>query len=140
MKQAKYAEVAEKGNFLSISLKIDITVMKVTSKIVKINIVRKKYNENIEINRLKRKLTNYKYRQENTEQYKRVQKKYSQSEKGKEALFRGNVKRRSYKHKISFTPFQRKQILDRDKWTCQNCGIKVHDRSTGDGIHQTRPI
>lgn len=107
---------------------------------------KKKYNENIEINRSKRTLTTHKYRQENTEQYKIVDKKYRQrnaerikeylkeygkSEKGREILYRARLKRRSYEQKVFFAPHKRKQILDRDKWTCQSCGIKVHDRSTG---------
>lgn len=41
------------------------------------------------------------------------------------------TKRRSHKYKVNFTEYERNEILDRDKWTCQCCEIKVHDRSTG---------
>jgi 5-methylcytosine-specific restriction endonuclease McrA len=57
---------------------------------------------------------------------KRV-KKYRQSERGKETIYKSHLKRKSYKHKVKFTSHERKQILDRDNWKCQSCGIKVHD-------------
>lgn len=72
------------------------------------------------------------YRQEKAEQIKAQQKKYYQSERGRESIFKKSMKRRSYKQKVQFTPMERKEILERDNWTCQCCGIKVHDRSTGD--------
>ena len=76
--------------------------------------------------------TNKQYRQENTERIKEITKQYRQTEKGKEVQYRGSLKRRSNKNNVRFTLHERQQILDRDKWTCQNCGIKVHDRSTGE--------
>jgi 5-methylcytosine-specific restriction endonuclease McrA len=54
-------------------------------------------------------------------------KKYLQTPKGKEQIYKTNVRRRSYEFNVEFTPHQRKEILSRDKWTCQCCGIKVHD-------------
>lgn len=56
--------------------------------------------------------------------YKKI---YEKSEKGRESRYRRTIKRRSYNHKVKFTPHERKQILDRDKWICQCCEIKVHD-------------
>jgi 5-methylcytosine-specific restriction endonuclease McrA len=66
------------------------------------------------------------------EYQKQYSKQYIKTEKGKEASYRSRLKRRSYKHHVTFTPHQRKPILDRDNWQCQSCGIKVHDRNTGD--------
>lgn len=57
---------------------------------------------------------------------------YFQSEKGRENSYSARTKRRSRMNNVEFTPFQRKAILDRDNWTCQKCGIKVHDRNTGE--------
>lgn len=86
------------------------------------------------------------YRQDNLEKFKEKdriynltnkeaiaqrRKKYLQSENGKNADFRGSMKRRSYKHKVSFRPIERTTILNRDNWECQMCGCKVHDRNTG---------
>jgi 5-methylcytosine-specific restriction endonuclease McrA len=85
------------------------------------------YRENESFREYKRK-----YRQENKEHYKEIFKRYFQTEKGKEIRYKAKLKRRSYKHYVSFKPHERKQILDRDKWQCQSCGIKVHDRRTGD--------
>jgi hypothetical protein len=53
------------------------------------------------------------------------------SEKGRQKIHTANFKRRSYKHKVVFKPHERLEILERDKWTCQMCGIRVHDRHTG---------
>lgn len=69
--------------------------------------------------------------QENAEELKAKKRQWGKTKQGLDAYYRSRTKRRSYKHKVHFTPFERKEILDRDKWTCQNCGIKVHDRSAG---------
>lgn len=82
-----------------------------------------------EANRDRNILRGREYRK--TEHYKQLYKRWLQSEKGKQIGYYHRLKRLSYKHKVRFSPFERKQILDRDKWKCQNCGIKVHDRSTG---------
>jgi 5-methylcytosine-specific restriction endonuclease McrA len=97
------------------------------------------YQENIEKMRKKNK----QQYQENTEKHREYMKQYRQenakeikqhrqSEKGKEARYKAELKRRSNKNKVTFTSHERKQILDRDNWQCCNCGIKVHDRSTDD--------
>jgi 5-methylcytosine-specific restriction endonuclease McrA len=41
--------------------------------------------------------------------------------------YKKGIKRRSYKQKVNFKPHERIEILKRDNWTCQCCGIKVHD-------------
>jgi 5-methylcytosine-specific restriction endonuclease McrA len=62
--------------------------------------------------------------------------RYQQSEKGKAtlrpSLYRNNMKRRSNKYHVEFRVHDRLELLERDSWTCQSCGIKVHDRRTGD--------
>jgi hypothetical protein len=50
---------------------------------------------------------------------------------GADYFYPYNLKRRSLNHKVNFTPLERKTIFDRDNWKCQNCEIKVHDRSKG---------
>lgn len=70
----------------------------------------------------------YLYRNKNKEKFKMIAKKYRQSEKGKESSYRKLMKRRSQKHKITFHVHERRAILERDKYICQNCRIKVHDR------------
>lgn len=94
------------------------------------------YQENFELVNQRNK----RYHQANAESIKRYRKQYDkqynkqylQTERGREANYRRNLKRKSYKHKVDFTPHERKQILDRDNWNCQSCGIEVHDRSNGD--------
>jgi 5-methylcytosine-specific restriction endonuclease McrA len=71
-----------------------------------------------------------KYRQNNIKRIKEYHKKYYKN--NYDIFYQGVVKRRSYKHKVNFKPFERQQILERDKWACQSCGIKVHDRRKGD--------
>jgi hypothetical protein len=87
----------------------------------------KKSNYNHELNR-KRGLV---YRLNNPEKERERFRRYRQTEQGKESNYKKSMKRRSYKHHVIFSNHQRKDILDRDKWTCQCCGIKVHDRHTG---------
>lgn len=71
------------------------------------------------------------YRQTNKEKLTKQMKEYRQSEQGKAARYKIRIKRLSYKHKVNFTPHERKHILDRDNWSCQCCGIEVHDESIG---------
>lgn len=70
-----------------------------------------------------------KYYLANKEYYRKKEKEYRQTEQGKEARFNAELKRRSKKNNVRFTPIQRKYILNRDKWKCQNCDCKVHDSS-----------
>ena len=95
-------------------------------------IEKKYYQENKE----RKKQYQSQYYHENIEYIKQHKKKYrkqyNQSEQGREVNYRANLKRRSYKHKVIYTPIQRKRLLDRDNWSCQSCGCKVHDRNTGD--------
>lgn len=63
---------------------------------------------------------------------KKTSKEYYSTEQGKENAYKNALKRRSNKNHVIFTKHQRKQLLDRDNWKCQNCGIKVHDRSIDD--------
>lgn len=69
------------------------------------------------------------YYQENKEYYKDYQIKYR--EENYDILYNLTVKRRSYDFHVEFTPLQRKKIIERDNYTCQYCGIKVHDRRNG---------
>jgi 5-methylcytosine-specific restriction endonuclease McrA len=70
---------------------------------------------------------------EEKERMKANSKIYHQNyyENNKDKYYMYRVKRRSNKNNVRFTPFQRKKIIERDKWKCQNCGCKVHNRSTG---------
>ena len=49
----------------------------------------------------------------------------------KSRVFSNILKRRSSKHFVRFVGVKRLELLERDNWECQNCGIKVHDRSFG---------
>lgn len=71
------------------------------------------------------------YREKNKERINLHEKMYRQTENGKNARYNGQLKRRTYKHFKKFTPVERTKILERDKWQCKSCGIKVHDRSSG---------
>lgn len=75
---------------------------------------------------------NREYYMLNKEKVKKQRKEWYYSENGREKHFQYNLKRRSYKNHVRFYGVKRKNILDRDSWTCQHCGIKVHDRYTGD--------
>jgi 5-methylcytosine-specific restriction endonuclease McrA len=72
------------------------------------------------------------YRVRNLEKVKEQERQYRQTEKWRISDYNARIKRRSHKYKVAFTPHERRIILDRDNWTCQSCGIKVHDRSKGD--------
>jgi 5-methylcytosine-specific restriction endonuclease McrA len=72
------------------------------------------------------------YYSRNKEKLKQSRKEWYYSENGREKHFQYNLKRRSYKNHVRFYGIKRKEILNRDNWTCQNCGCKVHDRTTGD--------
>jgi hypothetical protein len=73
------------------------------------------------------------YYQENIELYAERAKEYRQSEQGREAIYRGRTKHRSNINNVKFVPHSRKEILDRDKWTCQMCKCRVHDERVNDG-------
>lgn len=61
----------------------------------------------------------------------KMKKAHNQTEQGKNTAHRSAVKYRSRKKGAKITPYTRSEILRRDKYTCQFCGIKVHDRSSG---------
>ena len=88
---------------------------------------KKYYKENSDRSKELRK----KRYEEHKEREKEKMKEYRNSEKGRESKFKSYLKRRSCKQKVSFSSVQRKRLLDRDNWTCQSCGIKVHDKHTG---------
>lgn len=69
-----------------------------------------------------------------SEEGKKSRQKYKKSEKGKEAEFKDRLRRRveQYSFVVSPVTIERKAILERDNYTCQLCGITVHDRSIGD--------
>lgn len=86
-----------------------------------------------------------KYREENDEKIKAYRREYSEENRerenlrkrlykktpeGRETKYRFKIKRKSYKYKVQFKPFQRRKLLERDNWTCQMCKCKVHDRKT----------
>jgi 5-methylcytosine-specific restriction endonuclease McrA len=94
---------------------------------------RQYYQENKDkLNRQGRQHYTKQYYQENAERIRKHNKQWRKSEKGRESVYKGAIKRRSLKANVIFKPHERKQILERDKWQCQLCGIKVHDRSSGD--------
>lgn len=72
------------------------------------------------------------YYAKNQENEKKRRKEWYYSKGGREKTFVYNMKRRSYKNHVRFEGVKRKNILNRDNWTCQKCGCKVHDRTTGD--------
>lgn len=78
---------------------------------------------------------NKRWKMKNIEKYKAYHKEYFKTyfntPEGRENYYKHLVKRRSKKHKVDFTPFQRNKLLERDNWTCQSCGCKVHDRHKG---------
>ena len=99
---------------------------------------KKYYQENIEKDKFykkdnKEQIQSYKqnYYKSNQNYYRDLEKEYRHTEKGREARFRAELKRRSNKNNVKFSMTIRKSILERDFYTCQLCGIKVHDRSTG---------
>jgi hypothetical protein len=57
---------------------------------------------------------------------------YFRTDEGKKTAHNASAKRRAKKKGIKFTPFDRIAMLKRDRYTCQKCRIKVHDRSTGE--------
>jgi 5-methylcytosine-specific restriction endonuclease McrA len=87
------------------------------------------------LNREKVLEQNKRWKMKNIERYRDYHqvyfKTYYNTPEGRENYYKNLVKRRSYKHKVDFKPFERKEILDRDNWTCKSCGCKVHDRSKG---------
>lgn len=98
------------------------------------------YRENKE--KILKKVKSY-YR-ENTEKVMKTKKLYLENNKvviaerkrkwarnNKEKIYEYGLKRRSRKHFVQFEGVARRKLLDRDNWTCRQCGVKVHDRSEG---------
>lgn len=50
----------------------------------------------------------------------------------KDKVYASILKRRSNKNFVKFTPVQRTELLERDNWSCQCCGKKVHDDNKND--------
>lgn len=69
------------------------------------------------------------YLEKNKEQIAYKKKIYAQENKDK--IYEWSLKRRSRKHFVKFEGAARNELLDRDDWTCKQCGIKVHDRNKG---------
>lgn len=65
------------------------------------------------------------WRENNEEQNIEMKKKWYR--KNRDRVYSNILKRRSIKHNVYFKGVRRKELLDRDNWTCQCCGIKVHD-------------
>jgi 5-methylcytosine-specific restriction endonuclease McrA len=51
--------------------------------------------------------------------------------KNRDRVYGNLLKRRSLKYFVRFEGVRRKELLDRDNWTCRNCGVQVHDRNVG---------
>lgn len=49
----------------------------------------------------------------------------------RDRVYSNLTKRRTNKNFTRFEGFRRTEILNRDNWTCQICGVKVHDRNEG---------
>lgn len=94
--------------------------------------IKKKRKKRYETNKESENEYSKRYSQKNAESLKEKNKQYRNSDKGREVSYKRSLKRRSYKHKVQFTPHERSEILERDNWTCQYCNITVHDRHTGD--------
>lgn len=86
---------------------------------------RKWYSENKDIVSENRKI----WYQENKELMKERRRQWYLQNKDKAYL--RVLKRRSLKHSVAFAGVKRKDLLDRDNWTCQICGVRVHDRNEG---------
>ena len=112
----------------------------------------KKYNEkkkqyrkeNPELIKEQKKISHIKHKEANNERMREYYKKnkdkirlyimdWQRNNPDRISNYRTNTnfKRRSKEFKVDFKPFERKELLERDNWTCKCCGIKVHDRSTG---------
>lgn len=72
------------------------------------------------------------YKEKNKDAIVAQSKEYRNSEKGKNSGHNARLKRRSHEYKVRFYPHERTKLLNRDNWTCQCCGIKVHDGSVND--------
>lgn len=89
--------------------------------------IKKKYREE---NDEKIKAYRREYNEKHRERENLRKRLYKQTPEGRETKYRSKIKRRSYKKKVQFKPFQRRKILERDNWTCKMCKCKVHDRKT----------
>jgi 5-methylcytosine-specific restriction endonuclease McrA len=98
----------------------------------------KKAHRKTEKGKTERKIESKKYRESNLEVVRDRNninnKKYLQTQKGKEQIYKRNVKRRSRGFKVDFTPHQRLELLERDNWTCKCCGVRVHDETRNDEL------
>lgn len=81
---------------------------------------------------------------ENTEKVMKTKKLYLKNNKekvsmskknwarnNKDKIYESGLKRRSRKYFVQFEGVARRKLLERDNWSCKQCGVKVHDRSEG---------
>ena len=68
-----------------------------------------------------------KWRIDNREKVSGYVKKYQKTEKGRINSFKQSATRRALKFNAVSDDWTRKEILDRDNWTCQYCEHWVHD-------------
>lgn len=69
------------------------------------------------------------WREKNKEQ--NIESKKNWYRNNRDRVYANISKRRSSKFFVRFSKFMRNDILERDNWECQSCGVKVHDRNIG---------
>lgn len=74
------------------------------------------------------------WREKNAKQNREMKKKWYRL--NRDRVYSNLLKRRSQKHFVRFEGIRRKELLDRDNWECQCCGVKVHDKSYGGNEHR----
>lgn len=87
--------------------------------------VKNHYRENAEEINKRKKI----YLENNKEKAAASKRNWARNNKDK--LYESSLKRRSKKHFVQFGRVVRRELLERDNWTCKQCGVKVHDRNEG---------
>lgn len=69
----------------------------------------------------------------NKESIRERKAKHSKTDLGRETNYRRNMKKRSKKYGVNYEEHSFLELLDLNNWTCQICGVWVHDVRKGLG-------
>ena len=83
-------------------------------------------------NRGRKSLQEKAWRENNEEKNRQMKRRWYS--KNRDRVYSNLLKRRSLKFNVRFRGVKRLDILNRDNWTCKECGVQVHDGNINDKL------